>query len=260
MLPRMHLIEIHEMPWCPPLFRTGTTGILQVSSNWMPAYNSIVPQLANALKETDTENIVDLCAGSSGPWRRIIDPLQVQSELEHVTLTDLYPNTDAFADLQEDKGAVFQPYPQSVDVRDVPSVLAGFRTMFASFHHFQPEDARAILQNAVDNQRGIGIFEITKRNIGEIIFLALTSFLWAWMCIPFVRPFRPMYILFTYLIPIIPIVMLIDSVVSCLRTYTKEEMLAMAESVDGADSYEWHTGGNGTPLSVLYLIGIPKDV
>ncbi len=45
----------------------------------------------------------------------------------------------------------------------VPRELKGFRTMFTSFHHFPPEEARAILQNAVDAGEGIGIFEITRR-------------------------------------------------------------------------------------------------
>jgi len=44
---------------------------------------------------------------------------------------------------------------------NVPAELKGLRTMFTSFHHFLPEEARAVLQNAVDAGEGIGIFEIT---------------------------------------------------------------------------------------------------
>ncbi len=260
---RLHLFEVHEMPWCPGWLRDSTTGIIQFVSNVLPAYNSIIPNLIDALKTSDSDHIVDLCAGSGGPWRRIIHPLETQANLTKVILTDLYPNVQAFADLRKNEGDTFTPHSEPVDVRDVPPALDGFRTMFASFHHFERGDARAILQNAVDQRQGIGIFEITERRPLPMLFIALTSLIWAWVFIPFVRPFRLIYLPFNYLIPIIPLSLMFDGLVSCLRTYSVEEMQALVDSIDTPDDYTWHIGrntGGGSPLPVLYLIGVPHNV
>ena len=55
----------------------------------------------------------------------------------------------------------------------VPARLSGFRTMFTSFHHFKPEQAQAILADAVRNRCGIGIFEFTYRMNWFLLLLSL---------------------------------------------------------------------------------------
>ena len=42
---------------------------------------------------------------------------------------------------------------------NVPESLNGFRTLFSSFHHFRPEQARAILANAMEKKQAIAVFE-----------------------------------------------------------------------------------------------------
>jgi hypothetical protein len=111
----------------------------------------------------------------------------------------------------------------------VPGELQGFRTMFSSFHHFSPEEARAILQNAVEAGQGIGIFEITRRAPSTIALM----FPWAIMLFvftPLIRPFRWSRLLCTYVVPIIPLVLLFDGVVSCLRTYQPQELREMVKN------------------------------
>ena len=44
----------------------------------------------------------------------------------------------------------------------MPDELGGFRTLFNAFHHFPPERARAILEDAVHKGQGIGVFEFTR--------------------------------------------------------------------------------------------------
>ena len=127
----------------------------------------------------------------------------------------------------------------------VPSELKGFRTMFTSFHHFSPEEARAILQNAADAGEGIGIFEITRRaplTIGLMFSWVVMLF----VCTPWIRPFRWSRLLWTYLIPIIPVVLLFDGVVSCLRTYRPQELREIVDkltakriSVGDRRAFEW---------------------
>ena len=75
---------------------------------------------------------------------------------------------------------------------------------------------------------------------------------------PFIRPFRWSRFLITYVVPIVPLAVVFDGVVSCLRTYTPAELLGMAEQA-APDGYVWRAGTVGKgPVPVTYLIGQPR--
>jgi hypothetical protein len=259
---RRHLFEIHEQPWCPSIVRNGITGIIQFISNTLPAYNAITGKLTTVLQQTGSRQIVDLCAGSGGPWVHLAPAMQANvPALETLTLTDKYPNADAFRVIEDAISLPTHYHTIPVDAQQVPSELDGLRTSFASFHHFEPDDARAILQNAVTERKSIAIFELTERTLPTMLFIGLTSLLWGLVAIPFVRPFRWQYIPLTYLLPVLPVVLLFDGVVSCWRTYSVREMESLVNEVEGHEGYDWQIGRTRerfSPLPVLYLIGTPK--
>jgi hypothetical protein len=131
--------------------------------------------------------------------------------------------------------------------------------MFTSFHHFPPEEARAILQNAVDAGQGIGVFEITRRAPSTIALMfpwALMLFVFA----PLIRPFRWSRLFYTYVIPIIPLVLLFDGVVSCLRSYRPQELREIIAKLSGIE-YQWEVGEQSKARGqapITYLIGTPQ--
>jgi hypothetical protein len=177
-----------------------------------------------------------------------------------VCLTDKYPNRSAFERVRELSGGKIDYVAEPVDVTNIPPERRGFRTMFTSFHHFRPQEARAILQNAVDNEQGIAVFEIPHRRaltILETLFVPPVALL----TVPFVRPFRWSRLLWTYLIPFVPLVMLFDGIVSCLRAYSHAELRELTEGIC-APNYEWEVGEALTGplrLPVTYLIGCPAS-
>lgn len=176
-----------------------------------------------------------------------------------VWLTDKYPNLEAFESVSASSDHHIDFYPEPVDARKVPRALKGLRTMFTSFHHFSPDDARAILQNAVDAGESIGIFEITKRS-PSMIGLIFAGVLLMFVHTPRIRPFRWSRLLWTFLVPIIPLVLLFDGVVSCLRTYQPKELREIVEKLT-ACNYQWQIGElAGRRAPVTYLIGYPKNL
>lgn len=77
---------------------------------------------------------------------------------------------------------------------------------------------------------------------------------------PAVRPFRLPDLRVTYLIPLVPIVVRWDGIVSWLRTYSVEELRALVAEVPGRERSDWSIGeaaGRG-PLPMLYLVGTPR--
>jgi len=256
---RVQFIELHEQPWFPSSLRDEITDALQFGLNLSNAYASIAPLLLSVLDSTRSRSIVDMCSGGGGPWLNLSRKLQPEAHVFHILLTDKYPNLRAFQNVKAASENHIAFCPQSVDAMKVPSELQGLRTMFTSFHHFPPEEARAILQNAVDARQGIGIFEITRRAPSTIALM----FPWALMPFaftPLIRPFRWSRLLFTYVVPIIPLVLLFDGVVSCLRTYRPQELREMIKKLAGIE-YQWevgeHSKGSGE-APITYLIGYPQ--
>jgi hypothetical protein len=258
---RIQFIELHEQPWFPRFLRNDITDTLQYGLNASKAYASIAPPLQCALNSAGNPSIVDLCSGSGGPWLDLVRRLKWDTRDFHVSFTDKYANYGAFANAKICSSISIRFCKEPVDARDVPIALDGFRTMFTSFHHFPIDEARTILENAVDARQGIGIFEITRRTPSAILLIVLWSFT-PFLFTLFVRPFRWSRLLFTYLVPVIPFVLLFDGVVSCLRTYRPVELREMTKNLE-ATEYHWTAGelrGTFLELPVTYLVGYPPQV
>ncbi len=249
---RLHLIEIHDQPWCPSSLRDALTDFLGFALRVGRAYAAALPLLRAAVERAGATRIVDLCSGAGGPWPSLRRELRVP-----VLLTDKYPNARMRAGAGRG-GLPFHPDP--VDARAVPPALTGFRTVFTAFHHFRPDEARAILADATRGAQGIAVFEVVRRASREIAVIALT-WLATLLLVPFVRPFRWTRIVWTYLPPVFPLVGTFDGIVSCLRAYSPAELRALAA---GLDEFEWEAGeAPGAwwrPLRVSYLIGVPRRV
>ncbi len=251
---RVQFIEIHEQPWFPPFLRDGVTDALQFGFNLIRVYAPIAPLLQRALDSTRSRSVVDLCSGGGGPWPDLSRKLHASPPGLHIWLTDKYPNLGALQNVKAASGNHITFYPGPVEAMKVPRELTGFRTRFTSFHHFAPEEARAIVQNAVDAGEGVGIFEVARR-APSTIALVFAFILILFACAPWIRPFRWSRLFWTYLVPIIPFVLLFDGVVSCLRTYRPQELRVLVEKLT-ASEYQWEIGEDSTGYTpVTYLIG-----
>ena len=250
---RLHLIEIEDQPWLPNSLRDALTDYLQLMTARTKPYAPILARLENAVEQTKAEQIIDLCSGGAGPWLSLNPAVGMK-----VLLTDKFTNTPAFQRAKSLSNGAIDYVADSVDATDVPVKLNGFRTLFASFHHFHPAKARAILKDAVEKKQGIGIFEATHRS-GLAIALMFLMPLLVLLFTPLIRPFRLSRIVWTYLVPILPLIVLFDGIVSCLRTYNPTEL---RELTTGLKNYKWEIGelnADRAPYPVTYLIGYPNS-
>lgn len=254
---RLHLFEFTDIAWWPQVFRRLLTDFLTTMINLTQPFSVKLDLLAKVIEQSGQSKIVDLCSGAGGPWSHLAEQLREASGNDvEIILTDKYPDSVAAETIADLPGVTY--CEQSIDAMDVPEQFTGVRTLFDGFHHFPPDKAQKILQNAVDGGQAIIIFEILQRNVWNIIG-ALTAPL-AVFCLGFVtRPVTFTRVLFTYLIPIAPIVITWDSIVSQARCYSPDELLNMSENVRGAP-YQWEAGAyrhRGVP--VTYLVGYPKS-
>jgi hypothetical protein len=258
---RLHLFEIEDQRWCPAVLRDALTDYLRFVMDRFTPYAPAAPLLARALDRAGAASVVDLCSGGGGPWVDLLRRLRAQGRTElRVQLTDYYPNRAAFARVRDLSGGAIVGVIDPVDATDVPLHLAGFLTMFTALHHFQPAVARRILEGAVRQQRGIAIFEITRRSAIDIVGMVFFA-LGVLLVTPFIRPFRWSRLFWTYVIPLVPLMVWWDATVSCLRTYTPDELREMVAHL-GVDDYTWDVGVVRVALphaSMTYLMGTLKS-
>lgn len=254
---RIHLFEFEDQAWFPSFLRNYVTDFLQFLSNKAKVYESVVDEIAEVTIRHGSNNIIDLGSGGGGGLIWLSEVLHKKIPDLKITLTDLYPNISAF-EYTKSKSSVIDYSSHPVNAIDVPSGLHGFRTQFLSFHHFKPIQATQIIQNAVDCKQAIGIFEIQDRSLPSLLVM-LFSPLSVLLFTPMIKPFNLGRIIFTYLIPIIPLVVLWDGIVSCLRTYSVEELNGLLSRVHNRDTFDWKIEKKkGKAGFVLLLIGTPK--
>ncbi|MEM6686973.1 MAG: hypothetical protein AAF617_14420 [Bacteroidota bacterium] len=256
---RIHIFEFEDLQWFPGFLRNYMTDFLQFVSNKAKIYVPIVDILVEKLKATNTTHILDIASGGGGGLLWLNTELLKQIPELTITLTDYYPNLHAFEHtISQAKN--FNYIPESIDAKDVPEHVKGFRTQFLSLHHFKPKDAQKILQNAVDTTTSIAIFEVQDRSIPSFIGMLLSP-INVLLTSPFIKPFKLGRIVFTYIIPILPVVVLWDGIVSCLRTYSVPEMTALVNEVANKEQFDWSIGIKKQKMhKVLYLIGTPKSI
>lgn len=253
---RIHLFEFEDQQWFPVFLRNYVTDFLQFLSNKAKVYKPIIEVIHTTLSKNDTKNIIDLGSGSGGGLLWLSNELKKANPDLRILLTDFYPNTAAFEYIKK-QSDIFSYYSDPVDAKNVPEDLIGLRTQFLSFHHFRPEEGKMIVQNAVDAQQPIAIFEIQDRSISSLITM-LFSPISVLIMTPFIQPFRIGRLVFTYLIPVVPMVVLWDGMVSCLRTYSVDEMRALIDSIDNKESYDWKFDKKKSKTGfVIYMTGTP---
>lgn len=266
---RWHLVELEDLPWVPRVIRDGATDILDWMFGKMRIYAPVVDRLRATLDATGGRDIVDLCSGGAGGALQMYGHLRASGDADtRMTLTDRYPNANAAARIEALGDARLRYQRTPVDALAVPGDLRGVRTMYSALHHFRPDDVKRLIAAAVADRAPLAFFDIAaapplRKLPGVLVsFVALVNFVMILalvpFMVPFVRPFRVSRLVFTYVLPLIPILYAWDGTVSALRAYTPEELAVLAREVPGADGYVWDAGRAGSGVrSVLYLTGRP---
>ena len=261
---RVHLFEFTDMAWYPSVFRGIQTDYLQFIATLNKSYRNLIPLFQRALESSPEKQIVDLCSGGTGPWENLQEQLKQGGIEVNIKLTDKYPNLAALHKINQKSDPEIEYLTEVVDATDVPPNLKGMRTLFEGFHHFKPEQAKNILQDAVDKRAAIGIFEASLKPPFGLLVLLLSPIMTIVSYVvmtPFIKPRTISRFVWTYLLPIVPLATCWDGIISLLRVYSEQELKTLTQSISAKD-YIWELGqaSTGTPIFVnAYLVGYPKN-
>lgn len=260
---RIHLFELEDFSWFPQVIRQCMTRLILVMHDLLGTHEKIAALLAQLLKKSNTSQIVDLCSGSGGPMPKVFSILKDDYGFTDIslTLTDLYPDYKMAETInaQSESNIIYSTQP--LDATQIDSEFSGIRTMIASFHHMPPEKAKQILRSAKEQNAPICIFEISDNSTPILLWwLSIPiNILMTLFITPMVRPLTWQQILFTYLIPVIPLCFAWDGAVSNARTYTLSDLNELLDDIR-SEPYTWEMntikGKGGTKQ--LYLLGSPQ--
>ena len=259
---KLRLFEFEDKTWLPAIIREGMTDYLRFILNSGNFYEPASPLIMQLLQQTSAIQVIDLCSGGGGTIEQIQKNLQQQYQQEvKFVLTDKFPNINAYQFIQNNTGGKVDYIALPVDAAKVDPSLKGVRTIFSAFHHFDKATAREVIQNAVDDKQAIGVFDGGDKNIFIILAIIILHPIIIILCTPFFRPFKWSRLLFTYIIPLIPLFTVWDGIVSIARLYTPQQLLDIANSVDST-GYCCTAGKvkNKYGMKITYLMGYPVAV
>ncbi|MDB4292062.1 hypothetical protein N9954_01545 [Maribacter sp.] len=266
---RVQLFEFEDFNWFPSWLRTCMTNLIIILLKMMGVGQVLAGLIAKILKEQNLSQIVDLGSGSGGAMPEVLSIIQKIPGLENASLllTDLYPNTDFIKKFNENTADKINYSTVAIDATDISKAPPGLKTMINSFHHMPPKAARSILVSAQENEQPLLIYEMAENKMPLLLWwllLPLSLLILMVMVLfmtPFVRPLTWKQLVFTYLIPIIPICYAWDGQASLPRMYAFKDIDTLLEGL-GSPVYTWEKGyakkSNGKNLGT-YIVGFPKS-
>ncbi|PYH85593.1 FAD/NAD(P)-binding domain-containing protein [Aspergillus uvarum CBS 121591] len=256
--PRIQFYELGDQSWLPGwLHQHEQFTLTQLWHLSIPGWShgSLATQACTIIREhlpdVSSYLFVDLCAGAGGPTPLLERELNRAPEQANGSdssarpvrflLTDLFPHLEVWKGITK-KQPNISYIPSAVDARDAPRYTPKdrkeCRIFNICFHHFKDEDAQRILQNAVEEADSFVIFEITARDLWTCLCSPLVFFFayavtlrWYW--------WSPLHLFFTYVVPVAPVALWVDGLISCLRTRTPEEISALVQRQEIVDVTGW---------------------
>lgn len=255
---RFHAMEFEDLQWFPDVLRDAITAHLHKIEGTSDMDAVFLPYIETLLEKTKTTQIIDLCSGAGGPLPAIMKRLHAKKIEANAVLTDKFPNFTQLEALAAEEARISYS-KESIDATDTN--IPGIRTIFNAFHHFRPEQARSILKDSIEKNQSIGIFEFVERSPGAVLSV-LFSALGVFVLMPFIKPRRLSWFAFTYLIPLVPLLILWDGTASCCRVYSPTELDDLVKSIPGHENFHWEITRKRMPYLVAkatILLGYPKN-
>jgi len=225
--PRLQLFEFNDLESVHPAARETIVESLSRALEWGGILDGLTAPFSRFLDEAGTREVLDLGSGAGGPARILARALAREGHSPaRFMLTDLHPRVAAWSAAREELPGAVDFEAAAVDATNVPAALGRdrARTLINVFHHFPPDVAAAVLEDAVRCSRGVFLAESFERAPLQFANFAVPGFA-AILANPFLtQRDRLAKAAFT---PAALGMAAWDGLVSTFRVYEEEELRAM---------------------------------
>ncbi len=250
-LKKILTFEFNDWPKCPTFIRESILEVLGKAIRDAGVYDVLAPMFIQFCSDAKVTGILEFGAGSGESTVIFLDAIcRSDHTPPRIYVSDLYPLTMVMQKNCEQHSGLLTPIRHSVDLRYPPETPThDMRMVLSAFHHFDPDVARLFLADA--KRRGIAVF-IAEPFIGSIkAFFPL-----------FIHGFpnlarngmlsskkRVLKLLFTFFVPLIPMCLLWDGLVSMIRMYDKRGFADLVASLPETETaYRWQYREVQVPL------------
>lgn len=265
---RVQLFEFEDFSWLPKFIRASITNLLALVLKKLKIQEIITSLLQDIQTKHSFSQIVDLGAGSGGVMLDVVKEYNKNRKFPvKLLLTDLFPNSKIINQINSSTPEYIYYSSVPTNATNFQTVPEGLKTMINSFHHIAPKNAKKILKTAQLNKQPILIYEMGINNIPMLIWWLLLPISILIMSIivffmtPFVKNLTLKQIIFTYLIPIVPLIYAWDGQASLVRIYTfKDIEKYLLAGLPRDNSYTWkiETAKNYKGKTQgYYILGLP---
>ncbi len=204
----MKLKELEDFDNFPPILRTFQVETIGFLVQIFGIYKPIATIIEQIISNKKVDQIIDLCSGSGLPT------LYIKKRLKNnipIILTDKFPQHIAITN-----GITYKK--ESIDILQLQPESNTLYTLYNAFHHFTNEEKCILLEKFKANNATLLIVEIIEPSILAIVQVILASTLVQLCIAPFIKPFSWLRLLFTYIIPINICTVLIDGIISIIKS------------------------------------------
>jgi hypothetical protein len=240
--------ELEDYTWFPKALRRWQLQFVGAVSVWTKLYQPLTAIVQQLIDENKLVALQDVCSGSGKPAVYVHQQLKATMPL---LLTDLFPEEQ----FVNQPGIAYSL--QTVDALQMETVNHTGYTMFNAFHHFNEMQQRVIIQKMADAKAPVLIAEILEPGIFNVIKIIFTATIVQLLTAPFVQPFSPARLLFTYIIPVNLFTVAYDGVISVVKSKTVAQYNNVLKGIS-TRSYSISVNRlNNWKGNVVYIKGSP---
>ncbi|MCX2744907.1 hypothetical protein OO013_13575 [Mangrovivirga sp. M17] len=258
---RIQGVEIEDLSGYPDLLRSLQTDYLRFISSLFGVYKPGIKLAAEIIEQHDIELVYDLGSGGGGAIPGLYDYInKAEQRIPEIVLTDLYPNKTAASRLKNiSDGHInydLRSLPALTAIEEVPKDKKTLVTIFNMFHHLEEEAAKTLLKRISEQGHFVLMVEPLDKSILQIFINIFVTLIMAPVFTLFVKPVRVSRYLFSYFIPIVPLVTCFDGIFSVLRLYSVKHLKKITGTINGLN---WTAGKlKFTFGKTIYLLGKPQ--
>jgi hypothetical protein len=259
-LKRFQLFEFCDQTWLKGIWREAYLDGLNVTFKLFKIHQELHRPYSKWMSLANKKEVLEVCSGGGGPIDTILTNIKNEKGLlPTIILSDLNPDFLAFQKIQNKHPNNIKYINMPVDATETEKLKSELISLCSSFHHLPPDLAKKVLSNAYKNSKGIFIREVLSRN--PLNALSSLFNLLPLMLAPFLSGRISFFkILISTIIPIIPLMIIFDGVVSVLRTYSNDEIIQLMPN-EMQKNWVW-VKGNTPYMGIFkapYLYGYKKN-
>lgn len=237
---RIQSFEFGDINSIPKFYHNYLRTLMSLLYEYFKIHTLWLPVIREFSQTAKSEVIMDPCAGSGHVNYLLEKELHNENEIKFILSDFMTERAPMFSkQINEQENPRLKYIERSIDVLNMKEDELKIPKMFInSFHHFDKEQVGKILKTHSVSGTNILVLEYCRKSFLNFVSIFLGPII-GMLLFPFIVKKQDFILsfIFVFLIPIVPLMLLWDGIVSSLRTYSVEDLKKILNEI-GVENYE----------------------